>query len=147
MSIIFSKGCEYGLQATLYIATQDGRRVGIREIATELNIPAHFLAKILQSLSERGILDSYKGAAGGFTLHGSARDVALIDIIAAIDGLEMFSHCILGFPGCGTGKPCPMHDTWGTVRDTIRTMLAEQSLEDLLPVSREKIASIIRGVA
>ena len=143
MSIIFSKACEYGMQATLYIATQPDRRVGIKEIASELSIPVHFLAKILQSLSERGILTSYKGVHGGFTLQHAPGRIRLIDVVEAIDGLDFFDRCVLGFPGCGTGKPCPVHDRWGEVRDTIRDMLSADSLADLLPISREKIADVI----
>lgn len=143
MSIIFSKACEYGIQATLYIATQPDRRVGIKEIASELSIPVHFLAKILQSLSEEGVLTSFKGVHGGFTLQRAPERIRLIDVVEAIDGLAFFDSCVLGFPGCGTGKPCPVHDRWGEVRDTIREMLSSDSLADVLPISREKIADVI----
>ena len=143
MSIIFSKACEYGIQATLYIATISERRVGIKEIAKELRIPVHFLAKILQSLSEKGVLASYKGVHGGFTLQRSPEKIYLIDVVEAIDGLDFFDSCVLGFPGCGTGKPCPVHDRWGAVRDTIREMLSKDCIATLLPASREKIADMI----
>lgn len=143
MAIIFSKACEYGIQATLYIATIPERRVGIKEIAAELSIPVHFLAKILQALGEKGILTSYKGVHGGYTLQRSPESIHIIDIVAAIDGMAFFEGCVLGFPGCGTGKPCPVHDRWGQVRDTIRDMLSTDSLADLIPLSREKIAVIL----
>jgi len=142
MSIIFSKGCEYGMQAVLYIAKHDGERVGIKAIARELAIPVHFLAKILQSLSGKKILLSFKGTNGGFTLARSPEEIHLIDIIEAIDGLDVFEHCVLGYPGCGTGKPCPVHDKWGSVRDVIRDMLSGDSLVDLMPTFEEKIAEM-----
>ena len=147
MAIIFSRACEYGIQATLYIATKPERRVGIKEIAAELNIPVHFLAKILQALSEKDVLTSYKGVRGGFTLQRSPEKIRLIDVVEAIDGLDFLENCVLGFPGCGTGKPCPVHDRWGTVRDQIRGMLSEDSLADLLPLSREKIAHVLAEYA
>jgi len=147
MSIIFSRACEYGIQATLYIATKPDRRVGIKEIAAELNIPVHFLAKILQALSEKDVLKSYKGVHGGFTLQRSPEKIRLIDVVEAIDGLDFLESCVLGFPGCGTGKPCPVHDRWGAVRDQIRGMLSEDSLADLLPLSREKIAHVLAEYA
>src|SRR5512135_410514 len=135
MSIVFSKGCEYGMQATLYIATQDGRRVGIKEIAQELQIPVHFLAKILQSLSEKSILLSFKGTNGGFTLNGPASDIRLIDIVEAIDGKELLNNCVLGFPNCSNEHPCPVHDTWGKLRETFYRMLSRDSLADIMPRS------------
>lgn len=147
MAIIFSRACEYGIQATLYIATKPDRRVGIKEIAAELNIPVHFLAKILQALSEKDVLTSYKGVRGGFTLQRSPARIRLIDVVEAIDGLAFLENCVLGFPGCGTGRPCPVHDRWGAVRDQIRGMLSEDSLADLLPLSREKIAHVLAEYA
>ena len=146
MSIIFSKGCEYGMQAALFIATQHERRVGIKEIAAELNIPVHFLAKILQTLSEKGILQSYKGSSGGFTLNGEPGEVRLIGIVQAIDGEQLFHRCVLGFPDCGDEHPCPVHETWGALRGTIKDMLSKDTLADLLPVSRLKIASLMDAV-
>jgi Rrf2 family transcriptional regulator, iron-sulfur cluster assembly transcription factor len=143
----FSKACEYGIQATLYIATQEERRVGIKEIASELHIPVHFLAKILQSLSEKSILTSYKGVHGGFTLQRDPSRIHLIDIVEAIDGLGFFEKCILGFPGCGVGKPCPVHERWGAVRERILAMLSTDSLADLIPASREKISNVISTYA
>jgi Rrf2 family transcriptional regulator, iron-sulfur cluster assembly transcription factor len=143
----FSKACEYGIQATLYIATRGDRRVGIKEIASELHIPVHFLAKILQALSEKHVLTSYKGVHGGFTLQRDASDIHIIDIVGAIDGLDFFDKCILGFPGCGTGKPCPVHDRWGEVRERFRAMLSNDSLADLLPMTREKITNVINRYA
>jgi len=130
------------MQAVLYIAKHDGERVGIKAIARELAIPVHFLAKILQSLSGKKILLSFKGTNGGFTLARSPEEIHLIDIIEAIDGLDVFEHCVLGYPGCGTGKPCPVHDKWGSVRDVIRDMLSGDSLVDLMPTFEEKIAEM-----
>ena len=143
----FSKACEYGIQATLYIATRDDRRIGIKEIASELHIPVHFRAKILQALSEKNVLTSFKGVHGGFTLQRDPSRIFIINIVEAIDGLDFFDKCILGFPGCGTGKPCPVHDHWGEVREGIRSMLSNDSLAHLLPASREKIANVISRYA
>ncbi|MGE5351621.1 MAG: RrF2 family transcriptional regulator, partial [Acidobacteriota bacterium] len=61
MTVIFSKKCEYGLQAVLYLAAnmqEDVVRVDV--IAKELNIPKEFVSKILQSLREHGIIESKK---------------------------------------------------------------------------------------
>jgi Rrf2 family protein len=69
MTVIFSKKCEYGLQAVLYLAAQhSGEVLPADEIARKLNIPKEFVSKILQSLTESGIIDSRKGKSGGFFL-------------------------------------------------------------------------------
>jgi Rrf2 family transcriptional regulator, iron-sulfur cluster assembly transcription factor len=142
MASLFSRACEYGLQATLLIASKEGRRVGIREAAAELAIPPHFLAKILQALSEKGVLASYKGMRGGYTLARDAGGIHLLDVVAAIDGLDFFTTCIIGFPGCDSDRPCPVHERWGGMRAAIHTMLSEDSIADLLPLARTKILSL-----
>jgi Rrf2 family transcriptional regulator, iron-sulfur cluster assembly transcription factor len=142
MASLFSRACEYGLQATLLIASKEGRRVGIREAAAELAIPPHFLAKILQSLSEQGVLASYKGMRGGYTLGRDAGSIRLLDVVAAIDGLGFFTTCIIGFPGCDSDRPCPVHERWGGMREAIHEMLSEDSISDLLPLARTKILSL-----
>jgi Rrf2 family transcriptional regulator, iron-sulfur cluster assembly transcription factor len=146
MSTIFSKACEYAIQSTLYIGLHGDRRVGIKEIARQLDIPVHFLAKILQSLAERGVLTSFKGTAGGYTLGSPAESIRLLDIVSAVDGLELFEHCVLGFPHCSSEHPCPVHDTWKGVLATMRDMLSQESLADLMPVTETKIKHTVRSV-
>ncbi len=143
MSIIFSKGCEYGLQAVLYISTLErDRRILIKEVAEKLQIPVHFLAKILQQLSQKGILKSYKGSKGGFVLGRSPEEIRLIDIVNALDGMSIFTECILGFPGCSTEHPCPVHDKWGKIRTEAYEMLADETIADVKEKSKSKIASL-----
>lgn len=67
MSLIFSRQCEYALQAVLYLALRpEGEMTSIKEMTDKLGIPYHFLAKILQDLSKKGLLSSLKGPTGGF---------------------------------------------------------------------------------
>lgn len=145
MAFIFSKGCGYAIQAILYIAIRGEKRIGGKEIAEKLGIPAHFLSKILQSLTEQGILDSQKGASGGFSLGKPKANIKLLDIVQAIDGLDVLNQCVLGFPGCGDDStPCFMHGRWGSIREEIQKMLSEDTIEDLIRLSQEghRIAGI-----
>jgi Rrf2 family transcriptional regulator, iron-sulfur cluster assembly transcription factor len=146
MSAIFSRACEYAIQSTLYIGLHRDRRVGIKEIAGQLAIPVHFLAKILQSLAERGVLTSYKGTAGGYTLAAPPEAIRLLDIVSAIDGLDVFEKCVLGFAHCSSEHPCPVHDAWGQIRITMQRMLSEESLADLMPVTASKIQHTVRAI-
>ena len=67
MSVIFSRTCEYAIQSIIYLALQKGvRPVNIKEISAKLNIPSHFLAKILQNLTQDQLVVSFKGPGGGF---------------------------------------------------------------------------------
>jgi len=60
MSIIFSRQCEYALQAVLYLALKpQDELTSIRELTKKLEIPYHFVAKILQDLTKKGLLISH----------------------------------------------------------------------------------------
>lgn len=129
MSLI-SKSSEYGLRASLYVAARkEAGFVPIREISNRLDISFHFLTKILQRLTEQGIMHSYRGPSGGVSLTKSAAEISLHDIVHAIEGGEMFTSCILGLEGCGEKTPCPLHHHWAKERIRIETMFKDTTLD------------------
>lgn len=143
MTVIFSKKCEYGLQAVLYLATQDkGAIVSADDIAKKLDIPKEFVSKILQSLTESGIVLSKKGKAGGFSLARDPQKIKLIDIVASIDGLAVFNNCVLGFPSCNPTNPCPLHEKWGILRTQAYNMLSEDTIDTFREKTLKKVAAI-----
>ena len=143
MTVIFSKKCEYGMQAILYLAAKEkGALVSAEEISKVLKIPREFISKILQSLKDSGLINSSKGKSGGFSLAKSSSRIKLIDIVAAIDGLELFDNCVLGFPECSPTHPCPVHDTWGTLRTQAYDMLNSETIDKLKEKTLHKISSL-----
>ena len=143
MTVIFSKKCEYGLQAVLYLATQDkGAVVSADDIAKKLSIPKEFVSKILQSLTESGIVLSKMGKAGGFSLSRDPQKIKLIDIVASIDGLAVFNNCVLGFPSCNPTNPCPLHEKWGILRTQAYNMLSEDTIDTFREKTLKKVAGI-----
>ena len=132
MSLIFSRQCEYALRAVLYLALQPaGELVSIREMVKRLGLPYHFLAKILQGLSRRGMLVSSKGPRGGFALALPAREITLLQIVEAIDGPALMTTCVLGFAQCTGDHPCSVHDRWAVVRENVHSMLASRNIAQM----------------
>lgn len=130
--MLLSKSCVYGLRATLFLASsQDRGYTSISNLSEKLDISFHFLTKILQQLTAVGLLESMKGPKGGVRLSKNGQDISLLDIVTAIDGKELFQECVLGLPGCGKEKPCPLHNMWMDTRDDIQTMLEENTLLDM----------------
>jgi Rrf2 family protein len=143
MTVIFSKKCEYGMQAILYLAAQEsGSLVSAEDISKVLKIPKEFISKILQSLRESGLISSSKGKSGGFSLAKPASRIKLIDVVAAIDGLEMFDSCVLGFPECSPTHPCPVHNIWGALRTQTYDMLTSETIDKLKEKTLHKISSL-----
>jgi Rrf2 family protein len=143
MTVIFSKKCEYGMQAILYLAAQEkGTLVSADDISKVLKIPREFISKILQSLRESGLISSSKGKSGGFSLAKDPSRIKLIDVVAAIDGLDIFDSCVLGFPECSPTHPCPVHNTWGTLRNQTYDMLTSETIDKLKEKTLNKIKSL-----
>lgn len=133
MSVVFSRSCEYALQAVMYIAMQPPRQmVLLKDIAEKVNIPKHFLGKILQKLAKAGLLDSQKGPNGGFSLIDSPNQITALMIVEAIDGTELMNHCVAGFPKCDREHPCPFHDEWYPIRESIKSMLERETVDKLM---------------
>ena len=129
MSVIFSRQCEYAIQAVTYLARKrEGSNTSIRELAKTLKIPYHFLAKILQRLTRKGLLSSSRGPTGGFSLGKPVEDITLFHIVDAVDGVSFASRCVLGFPECSGKHPCAVHEQWGSIRDSIYSMLVSRSV-------------------
>ncbi len=132
--MMFSKACEYGIRASVYIALQslDGRRVSVTEIAEEIDSPIAFTAKILQQLTRNNIVNSVKGPTGGFEIDREEMDnVKLNMIVKAIDGDKIYKGCGLGLKECDAQKPCPLHDKFVDIRTDLSRMLKSTSLFEL----------------
>jgi Rrf2 family protein len=118
--MFFTTVCEYALRALTHLAAYgDGRPVQVKEIAETEDIPRHFLAKILNQLTYKGLVKAMRGPGGGFTLVGSPDAIFVKDIVEAIDGMETIRRrCVLGLDECRDDAPCPMHDSWKGFRET-----------------------------
>lgn len=130
---MFSKTCEYAIRAMIFIAqkTKDGNKVGIKEIAKGIDSPEHFIAKILQDLSRKQLLQSLKGPNGGFYLDTENRKSSLADIVKVVDGDKLFTGCGLGLKECSEKRPCPIHHEFKKIRTDMHTLLQNSKLGGL----------------
>lgn len=131
---MFSKSCEYAIKATIFIATHccNEDKVGIKEIAKEIDSPIAFTAKILQILAKNNIIKSSKGVGGGFmVLKEDLKRITLSQIVVAIDGNSVFLRCGLGLSNCSEDHPCPVHEKFKFVKQDLAFMLENTTLEEV----------------
>lgn len=130
--MVFSKTCEYAIRAVIFIAqkSENGAKIGIRDIAAGIDSPVHFIAKILQDLSKRGLVQSTKGPNGGFYIDKNAQKGTLADVVKAIDGDNVFIGCGLGLKICSEIKPCPLHHEFKIIRSEIQKILSSATIGD-----------------
>ena len=130
--LLISKACDYGIRAALYVASKtDLQFVPIRKISADLKISFHFLTKILQVLTQKNIMASYRGPKGGVSLAKPSSSITILEIIEAIDGLNLFQGCILGLPECNNSNPCPLHEKWAFMREELKTTFQQANLSEL----------------
>ena len=130
---MFSQATKYAIKSVIYIWTKsiEDKRVGAKEIGTEINAPDAFTAKILQTLVKAKIIGSQKGPNGGFFTDESHTKITLKDVVRAIDGDQLFAGCSLGLPQCSEKTPCPLHFEVVGVRKQIDHMLTSKSIKSL----------------
>jgi Rrf2 family transcriptional regulator, iron-sulfur cluster assembly transcription factor len=132
MSILFSRQCEYALQAVSYLALHPpGKLISIKELTHRLKIPYHFLGKILQDLAQKQLLISHKGHNGGFALATLPEKITLYTIIEAIDGSDFKHQCIMGFSECSSEYPCAVHTQWEKSRDEMYELLSKKNIAEM----------------
>jgi Rrf2 family protein len=131
---MFSKTCEYGIRACIFIATQSyqNKRVTIKDIAEKINSPKSFTAKILQILAKNNIVHSIQGIGGGFEIpKDTLPHINLAQIVTAIDGNSIFTSCGLGINHCSEEHPCPLFSKFKGIREELVFMLENTNLEEL----------------
>ncbi len=127
---MLSRACEYAIQAALYLAKKPlGEYTLIREISKGLDIPHHYLGKIMQTLVKEGILISHKGPKGGLALSRKQTRMTIMDVITAVDGKDAFTtKCIIGLKKCGGTSKCPLCAAWTDNREKIEEVFLRAPL-------------------
>ncbi|MCF8427965.1 MAG: Rrf2 family transcriptional regulator [Bacteroidia bacterium] len=130
---MFSKTCEYAIRSVIIICqhSKEGNKTNVKEISKLAEVPEQYIAKILQTLTKAQIVGSIKGPGGGFFIDPSKEKIKLIEVVKAIDGESLFTACGLGLKECSEKNPCPLHTNFKTIRNNIKKMLADTTIEDL----------------
>lgn len=129
---MFSKSCEYAIKAMIFVAqkSKDEVRVGVKEIAKGIDAPEHFIAKILQDLGKKKLVNSVKGPNGGFYMDKLNLKSSISDIVKAIDGDSIYKDCVMGLKACSEKNPCPVHFEYKEIKKNLITMLEQNTIGD-----------------
>jgi FeS assembly SUF system regulator len=105
-------------------------------IAAATGVPEPTVAKVLKALAGAGLVDSVRGARGGYRLRRTLRAIAVADVIAAIDGPIALTACVDGGLGnCDVQGLCAMRGRWDLVNHAIRAALTGITLDDMRAAS------------
>jgi Rrf2 family protein len=91
-----SDAASLALHAMVLIAGKPDTLVSTHEIAEQLGVSENHLAKVRQTLSRAGLVESTRGPHGGFRLAKSAAEITLLDVYEAVEGPIRPTSCLLG---------------------------------------------------
>ena len=137
-----TKAADYAIRCVLFLSESDDKQVSQRvRIAEAMDIPAHFLAKIVQKLAVAGIVRIARGPAGGCQLIKTPDDVTLLDVIEAVDGRIIVSDCLMGSGICSRERKCPIRSAWTRIGGNLRKQLGSVTFASLIENSTQRSTS------
>ena len=130
---MLSNASKYAIRAVLFLAekSNEKNKYGAIEISETLEIPNHFIAKLLQQLAKNKIISSSKGPNGGFYLNSKNLKLKVCDILDVIEMKNVFEGCFLGLTTCGDENPCPVHYIVSEFKVNILKKFKNQSIIEL----------------
>jgi Rrf2 family protein len=131
-----TKRTEYGLLALVHLADREGSVVSAREIGDRYPIPRRLLAEVLKDLCRAELIESQRGASGGYSLARSAERITLGEIVAATEGRPALTNCetALGehLVDCDVHAVCPIRSPLARIREGIWQIMERTTLRSLV---------------
>jgi len=123
---------EYAVRAVLFLASQPLGKISlISEISKVQDVPKSYLAKIMQHLVKVGLVNSRRGAKGGFFLARPADRITLRQTIEAVEGPIYLNVCLIRKGECPRDEICPVHPVWREAQEKLFSVLESKTMAQL----------------
>ena len=129
--MILTKTTEYAVRVLTFMASQKQKLFSAKSLHEQLNIPYKYLTRLMTDLAKQELLISIRGRDGGFSITKELKEISLAKIIEAVEGMDSFNACILGFHECSSENPCAMHYVWEKSKIEFIKILENTSLHDI----------------
>jgi Rrf2 family protein len=127
---MLSQTVEYALRAMMYLASIDGAAVNSETVAASTRVPPGYLLKVLRDLVVAGLVKSFRGPRGGFTLAREPASITILDVVNAVDPIRRIDKCPLGNPR--HTKLCALHQRLDAALAEIEASFRKTTLADML---------------
>ena len=134
---------DYAVRVVVDLASRPaGAIVPRARIQERQDVPAAYLAKIVQALARGGLVRTHPGARGGVSLARAASAISLRDVIEAAEGPLALNRCVVAAGACPRDRACPVHPVWVRLQRLLARELEAVSMAELAAavprVSREE---------
>lgn len=134
-----SKLTDYGIVVMSHLANESDRPHTAAELAMETQVSQPTVSKILKLLAREGLLESYRGAKGGYRLARSAGAISMAEIIDALEGPIAITECSSSVGSCDQEPHCTISSHWQWINRTIHDALNGVSLEEMTQATQPRL--------
>jgi FeS assembly SUF system regulator len=125
-----SKLTDYAILVMVELA-RDGEMLSAQALAERVHIEAPTASKVLKLLTGAGLLESYRGASGGYSVNRPAGDISVAEVIAAIEGPIAMTECSAEEGLCSQEDSCELRGNWQRISIAVARALQEVSLAEM----------------
>jgi len=118
------------------LARQPGEVLPAAQIAEDARLELPTVSKLLKQLAHANLVESFRGATGGYRLARAPRDITLAEIVEALDGPIGLTECSAGHAGCEREAHCNVSSGWQGIGGAVNAALRAVSLADMLKPPR-----------
>ena len=137
-----TKKADYGLIALRHLASLPGSMASTKDIADAYHLPVPLLAKVLQMLTKVKILQSVAGTHGGYKLARDPRRISVLEVVRAIDGPVILTHCFTEHGVCEQSEKCTVREPLRRVHEGILELLHNFTITDLAESPSVKLTQL-----
>src|SRR5690554_2300470 len=142
--IRMGKLTDYGIVLMSRMAADSDVKHSAHTLSDAVRMPLPTVRKVLKALSHGGLLDSERGANGGYSLGRSPEQISVAEIITAIEGPIALTECVSSESHCDQETYCAVQTNWTRINDAVFHALDEVKLSDMLVPEPSAAVSPIR---
>ena len=133
-----SKTSEYALRILSFMINSEKQVFTARYLVERLHIPDKYLRRLMTDLVKNGFIKSIQGREGGYVFAKNADTIHLSEIIDAVEGMDKYTGCLLGFSSCSDDNPCSLHYAYAPIKNQMINLLNTLTLADLKSLKIKK---------
>lgn len=127
-----STKAQYGMRALVEVALSGERPTSLKTVAERQDLSHQYLEQIFAVLRRAGVVDSVRGAHGGYRLARSPADVTALEVVELLEGSVAPVTCIDDEDTCSRVGACSTESLWRQVDHAVREVLRAKTLADLV---------------
>jgi len=132
IGVKLSSESQYALTGLLALAElPEGAVRSVAGVAAATGASQPFLAKVFQRLARGGVLVAHRGRAKGYALAAPPAEISLRMVVEAVEGPQLFRHCVFWSDACSDEHPCVLHEVWRGMAEQSVHLMERTSVADL----------------